>query len=299
MAIELEADARGLVVKTPYSPLFVSELKRIVPQSDRFFVGKPENAWIIDPKHAVAMQKLILSVYHAAVSLPAIDTKSNNRLEGVTIRVEYLGACKVRPDGSVSATGHDGQGWNVIIAESTLKAFFGGDDVRIEVEGVENRSTVKSGSLYAVLVISAKATFDEIRSAYRRMARLTHPDVNHEPDAAEQFKAVKRAWDVLGDATMRRRYDAGLALEASLKRKAHISDAADNWGAFDSYDRDGNLRAFRAPLRCGLLTIDGEKKLGRIHVTKIHKWEDIVNDKGQVMVSSWSMASQNYEVVWS
>jgi molecular chaperone DnaJ len=60
---------------------------------------------------------------------------------------------------------------------------------------------------YALLEVEPTATPDEIKRAYRRLARQLHPDTNPDPAAAEQFKAVARAYEVLSDAEKRQRYD--------------------------------------------------------------------------------------------
>lgn len=62
---------------------------------------------------------------------------------------------------------------------------------------------------YADLGVSKDATADEIKKAYRRLARKLHPDVNPGPEAEEQFKKVSQAYDVLGDEDKRRAYDMG------------------------------------------------------------------------------------------
>ena len=62
---------------------------------------------------------------------------------------------------------------------------------------------------YEVLGVSRDASEDEIKKAYRRLARQLHPDVNPSEEAAERFKSVTHAYDVLSDADSRRRYDMG------------------------------------------------------------------------------------------
>ncbi|HEX7717606.1 MAG TPA: molecular chaperone DnaJ [Marmoricola sp.] len=62
---------------------------------------------------------------------------------------------------------------------------------------------------YAVLGVDRDADADTIKKAYRRLARQYHPDVNSDPGAAERFKEVSHAYEVLSDPEKRRVYDLG------------------------------------------------------------------------------------------
>jgi molecular chaperone DnaJ len=64
--------------------------------------------------------------------------------------------------------------------------------------------------LYKTLGVSKKATDEEIKKAYRKLARKYHPDRNpNDPAAEEKFKEISAAHDVLGDPEKRKEYDAG------------------------------------------------------------------------------------------
>jgi len=63
---------------------------------------------------------------------------------------------------------------------------------------------------YDILGIAPDATPDEIRAAYRRLAKQYHPDVNSDPDASERFIAIQQAYEVLIDPEARARYDLSL-----------------------------------------------------------------------------------------
>lgn len=61
---------------------------------------------------------------------------------------------------------------------------------------------------YAVLGVASTATPDEIKKAYRRLAKRYHPDANqNDPKASERFKEISEAYQVVGDAEKRKQYD--------------------------------------------------------------------------------------------
>jgi molecular chaperone DnaJ len=62
--------------------------------------------------------------------------------------------------------------------------------------------------LYEVLGVPRDASQEDIKKAYRRLAREHHPDVNNDPQAEERFKEVSGAYEILSDPDKRARYDA-------------------------------------------------------------------------------------------
>ena len=66
---------------------------------------------------------------------------------------------------------------------------------------------MKYKDYYAILGVGRTAGADEIKSAYRKLARKYHPDVSKEKDAEEKFKEVSEAYETLKDAEKRAAYD--------------------------------------------------------------------------------------------
>ena len=79
---------------------------------------------------------------------------------------------------------------------------------------------------YDILGVGRDATSDEIKKAFRRVARATHPDANPgDPSADSSFRAAAEAYEVLSDPDRRRRYDRGDTLD--------LSDLFSGWGGLD------------------------------------------------------------------
>jgi DnaJ-class molecular chaperone len=63
---------------------------------------------------------------------------------------------------------------------------------------------------YEALDVAPNASQEDIRKAYRKAAKETHPDLNPDkPEAEKRFKEINAAYDIIGDADKRKRYDAG------------------------------------------------------------------------------------------
>ncbi|MGK7927290.1 MAG: DnaJ domain-containing protein [Spirulina sp.] len=82
-------------------------------------------------------------------------------------------------------------------------------------------------SYYEILNISPHATPEEIKKVFRRLARQYHPDFNpNNPEAAEQFKRILEAYEVLSDAQRRQTYDRQLGLH---REREDSKESANEW----------------------------------------------------------------------
>ncbi|HEY5491088.1 MAG TPA: J domain-containing protein [Gemmatimonadaceae bacterium] len=101
-----------------------------------------------------------------------------------------------------------------------------------------------SKDFYAVLGVPEKATSDEIKKQYRRLAKQHHPDSNKsDPKAAERFKEISEAYNVLGDAKQRKQYD-------EMRRLGAFGDFARRPGG-------GSTGGFRGGARPGARSATG------------------------------------------
>jgi len=91
---------------------------------------------------------------------------------------------------------------------------------------------------YEILGVSRDADKEELKQAYRRLARKYHPDVNKEAGAEERFKEINRAYEVLSEPEIRARYDrfgeAGISSAAAAG--AGFQDMGDMGGFADIFE---------------------------------------------------------------
>jgi DnaJ-class molecular chaperone len=96
--------------------------------------------------------------------------------------------------------------------------------------------------LYATIGVSRDASQEDIKRAYRKLAKELHPDLNPDkPDVAERFKKITAAYDILSDPEKRGRYDRG-EIDASGQERPqyrYYRDFAEDPAAGRYYAREG------------------------------------------------------------
>lgn len=257
----------ALRVQTPYNAGFVAALKALPSSARRY--DPQTRTWYVDTQYANEVRRLIHRFFGEDVG-DIVITSHQPETEVRICDVWYLGRTKPAGD-EYHASGMNAQKeWIFIFPEKVLREWFEG-----------SAQYTNTTTLYSILSIQRTATDEEIKSAYRRMVRQWHPDVCKEPNAQEMFIRIREAYELLSNPTKRARYDAGLALEASLQQ--NIDKLPDKTG-------------YRAPLRCGYILAEGYERLGRFYVQKILNWEDITTSKG-TLVASWPAGAT--EPAWS
>ncbi|MGZ4154155.1 MAG: molecular chaperone DnaJ [Actinomycetota bacterium] len=98
--------------------------------------------------------------------------------------------------------------------------------------------------LYAILGVGPDASQEEIKRAYRQLARQLHPDVSQAPDAEERFKQVSAAYEILSDPQKRRQYD--LYGQGGGPQPFPFGDVAD---IFEAFFGPGTFGQRRRPAR--------------------------------------------------
>ncbi len=277
--IALKGSTLGL--ESSYGAQLVEELKRRIPPGARRW-DKETKLWLVDAKYGPVLVKLCKVVLGVDVAVPDINQVAGKQ-ETRILRVEYIGISKDRGNGERSSYAYINGDWNAIFPEAVLKEWFEAD-----LGGPEQPDATKT--LYQQLGIKANVSEQDIRSAYRRLARQWHPDVCSEPDAAVMFRQIQHAYSVLSEPSTRAKYNAGLKLEATLgQNQQQMIHRGQVWGEHAGY---------RPLLRCGYVMCEGSESLGRFLVSKVLAWEDITDNQGRAMVTSWAIGDDRFTVKW-
>jgi molecular chaperone DnaJ len=95
---------------------------------------------------------------------------------------------------------------------------------------------MSSKSYYDILGVKKNSSLDEIKSAYRSLAKKYHPDINKEPDASSKFKEINEAYEVLSDSKKKAQYDQ---FGSSSSQQGY-----QNYGNHHGFEYEGNADFF-------------------------------------------------------
>lgn len=290
--IQITIENGYYAMRSPRDQVLIDNLKAMIRPNLRRWDGEAR-AWIVDPR---AIELLVKACERSGYETPSYEPITSTAIQAPiqkTLTVEYIGLCKQRDDGAITALGSVKGYWSVEFPESVLKDWF---------ERAPKQETGQQ-TYYQRLCVFETASGQEIKSAYRRLSRQWHPDICAEPDAKEKFQDLNEAYDIIGDPIKRKRYDAGLFFQREAL-KAPEPDFDSSYGHFfmnrytGRYQKSHQIQHFRAPLRCGLITADGIQKLNRFSVSKIIQWDDITDAGGRVMTASWNKITESIEINW-
>lgn len=139
-------------------------------------------------------------------------------------------------------------------------------------------------NLYEILNVSINASETEIKSAYKKMVRIYHPDINKSKDAEVQFKLLNNAYSILSDKDKRKNYDALLDISKekenpysknSVIKEVKITESEACFGAYRTINILNTKlcpkcmgRKFLNDIKCAFCHGEGEKKeLKKIDIT--------------------------------
>lgn len=132
---------------------------------------------------------------------------------------------------------------------------------------------------YALLEVGPDATPEELKSAYRRMAKRWHPDRNRDPGAADKFKAIAAAFELLSDPSRRRTFEVrrgrGSLDEEFLDRVATAVERGQSWAEQVVVPHFASLhRGAGAEMAVSFVRVAQEARPGRFtpHITRWGRW---------------------------
>lgn len=243
MNAKLRGDA--IVIQFSYNQTMIARLKEYIPSYERIWDADYKE-WIIHPKHIGFLR---------GEGFPVKDSwPSSIKPKTINFNLIYLGKIK---DGKAANGANEQEQYIYKFPADVLVAFF--------------KASVFH-SYYSILAIDREANQEQIKASYRRLAKQWHPDICKEPNAQEMFIALKEAFDVLSNQTLKARYD--LISPYLSVTKTPINNAA--------------LVDWCPPYRCGRISASVEPFAKHFIIRKIISWNDITNSSGQTLVTSFS-----------
>lgn len=275
----------GLEFYSSYDAGLVAGVKSL-PHASRkpHYENGKFKCWVIAPQYIDKLDDLCRDYLGIPLDIPAgVNTAPTRQAQQKLFRIEYIGGLKDRGSGELTAFGAINGNqqslfdddvvsldWSVIFSESVLRQWF---------EGSANQSLVQS-TYYSVLAIKQSVPGNEIKKAWRKQMKRYHPDINKDTDAQEMTIKIQKAYEILSNPQMRRRYDAGLRLEQTVKQQPTRQS-----------------KYWSAPVRCGYVMCKGYYEVGRFIVEEILEWQDII-ENGQMLVTSWDTGTNSLVRSW-
>jgi curved DNA-binding protein CbpA len=132
---------------------------------------------------------------------------------------------------------------------------------------------------YAELGVSRDASSEEIRRAYRQVARRHHPDVNRDPGGAARFAAAARAYEILSDPAARARYDNRFPGPVPVRRSRKPRPAAGRRAVLELTGREAaQLERF------SLILTDAHGGRILVPARTAHGDQLVLHDRGELIV---------------
>lgn len=303
-----------LLLKCAYSPALNADLKTRLPPSGRRW-DADARGWRIDAQYGWMVSDLC--AVHLGVRPPIpVAAVSVGPLPRETRLFEcrYVGKAKERSGGEWTASAwvrspqpglpaaERGRGdWGLSLTLQALRRYFEpsyrlrdpGDDE--DTEEAPSTADAAPPTLYDVLGVPADADEAALKRGYRAMTFQWHPDRCREPDAHERFIAIQDAYDTLREPAVRRRYDQGLRLEAEAAQPSEAFPAPSlrPLAAIGVGEYGWSPRK-----RAGWFLVTGRPTVRGFRATHVVDVQDIVDEHGCVLVSSWPKDGDDFEELW-
>jgi hypothetical protein len=132
---------------------------------------------------------------------------------------------------------------------------------------------------YDILGVSASASEEEIENAWREAVKEKHPDVSDNPDAGEEFKTIRQAYEVLGDNAERAKYDrlghdAYVRAQSASVSGTQRSDSADSATSSTTSERAEQHQSSNESTDSGSSASESPWRHTRGSTSATHLWED-------------------------
>jgi hypothetical protein len=270
--------SQGYEFYSSYDAGLVQSLKYEIPANMRRW-NPDKKCWLIDDSQLPFLKQIVQDHFGIALRIEHMPKQTAKLPSTRLIRVEYIGQIKDRGNGELSAYGavlsqkfNSGLEWPYVFSELTLKKWFLGNNAK---------DTVNTSTYYTVLSLKQNTPQNEIKKAWRKMAKRYHPDINSDDDATKMMQMVNDAYNILRNPQKRKKYDAGLKLQSSLTASNRLIKGSD----------------FTIPVRCGMILAKGHDRVGRFVIDEILEWTDIV-ENGRSLVTSWDLNTNSLRREW-